>query len=68
MIKNNRPKKLWVDAVTEFKGSFSTLFQKKEIEVYETFSEKKISICGKKYTIAQEIDIQVFKGQMVILV
>ena len=41
MIKSKRPKKVWVDAGTEFKGSFSTLCQKKEIEVYETFSEKK---------------------------
>ena len=41
MIKNKQPKKVWVDAGTEFKGSFSTLFQKKDIEVYKTFSEKK---------------------------
>ena len=41
MIKNNRPKKVWVDVGTEFKGSFSTLCQKSEIEVYKTFSEKK---------------------------
>ena len=40
MIKNKRPKKVWVDAGTEFKGSFSTSCQKKEIEVYNTFSEK----------------------------
>ena len=39
MIRNKRPKKVWVDAGTEFKGSFST--QKNEIEVYKTFSEKK---------------------------
>ena len=67
MIRNKRPKKAWVDAGTEFKGSFSTLCQKNEIEVYKTFS-KKISICGKKYTIAQEFDIQVFRGQIDILV
>ena len=48
MIRNKRPKKLWVDAGTEFKGSFSTLCQKNEIEVYKTFSKKKISICGKE--------------------
>ena len=41
MIRNMRPKKVWVDAGTEFKGSFSTLCQKNEIEVYKTFSEKK---------------------------
>ena len=38
MIKSKRPKKVWVDAGTEFKGSFSTLCQKNEIEVYKTFS------------------------------
>ena len=68
IIKNKRPKKMWVDAGTEFKGSSSTLCQKNEIEVYKTFSEKKISIWGKKYTIAQESDIQVFRGQMDLLV
>ena len=41
MIKNKQPKKVWVDAGTEFKGSFSTLCQKNDIEVYKTFSEKK---------------------------
>ena len=41
MIKNRQPKKLWVDAGTEFKGSFSNLCRKKDIEVYKTFSEKK---------------------------
>ena len=40
MIENKQPEKMWVDAGTEFKGSFSTLCQKKDIEVYETFSEK----------------------------
>ena len=40
MIKNNQPKKVWVAAGTEFKGSFSTLCQKKDIEVDKTFSEK----------------------------
>ena len=68
MIKNKRPKKVWVDAGTEFKGSFSTLCQKNDIEVYKIFSEKKISICRKKYTIAKEFDIQVFRRQMDILV
>ena len=41
VIKSKRPKKVWVDAGTEFKGSFSTLCQKNEIEVYKTFSGKK---------------------------
>ena len=41
MIRNKRPKKVWLDAGTEIKGSFSTLCQKNEIEVYKTFSEKK---------------------------
>ena len=34
---------MWVDAGTEFKGSFSTLCQKIEIYVYKTFSEKKLA-------------------------
>ena len=42
MIKNKQPKKVWVDAGKEFKGSFRTLCQKNEIEVYKTFSEKKL--------------------------
>ena len=41
MIRNKRPKKVWVDAGTEFNGSFSILRQKNEIEVYKNFSEKK---------------------------
>ena len=41
MIKSKRPKKVWVDADTEFKGSFSALCQKNKIEVYKTFSEIK---------------------------
>ena len=32
---------MWVDAGTEFKGSFSNLCLKKDIEFYKTFSEKK---------------------------
>ena len=47
MIKSKRPKKVWVDAGTAFKGSFSALCQKKEIEVYKTFSERK-SAFGRK--------------------
>ena len=41
MIKNKQPKKVWVDAGTEFKGSSSTLCQKNENEVYKPFSKKK---------------------------
>ena len=41
MIKNKRTKKVWVDSGTEFKGSFSTLCRKNEIELCKTFSEKK---------------------------
>ena len=59
---------MWVDAGTEFKGSYSTLFQKKEIEIYKIYSERKSAFAGKKYTIAQEFDIQVFRGQVDIFV
>ena len=68
MIKNKQPKKGRVDAGTEFKGFFGTLCQKNEIEVYKIFSEKEISFCGKKYTIAQEFDMKVFRGQVEIFV
>ena len=43
-MKNKRPKKVWMDAGIEIKGSFSTLCQKNEMEVYKTFSEKKTAI------------------------
>ena len=39
-IKNRRLKKTRVDGGTKFEGSFSTLCQENEIEVYKTFSEK----------------------------
>ena len=46
MIKNKQPKKVWVDAGTEIKGSFSSLCQKKDIEVYSkktsAFAERNI--------------------------
>ena len=48
MIRNRRPKKVWVDAGTELKGSFSTLCQKNKIEVYKTFSEKKSTFAERK--------------------
>ena len=41
MIKNKQPQKVWVDAGSEFKGSFKTLCEKKQIQIYKTFSEKK---------------------------
>ena len=47
MIQSKRPKKVWIDAGTEFKGSFSTLCLKNEIEVYKTFSEKKSAFAEK---------------------
>ena len=48
MIRNRRPKKVWLDAGTEFKGSFSTLCRKNEIEVYKTLSEKKSAFAERK--------------------
>ena len=41
MIKHKQPKKVWVDAGTEFKGNFKTLCQRRNIAIYQTFSEKK---------------------------
>ena len=41
MIKTEKPKKVWVDKGTEFKGSFKTLNQKKGIKTYTTEGEKK---------------------------
>ena len=41
MIKQKQPKKVWVDAGTEFKGNFKTLCQRRNIEIYQTFNEKK---------------------------
>ena len=41
MIKVKQPKKVWVDQGTELKGSFKNLCEKKGIEVYTTYSEKK---------------------------
>ena len=41
MIKTEKPKKIWVDKGTEFKGSFKTLCEKKGIKTYTTESEKK---------------------------
>ena len=66
--KNKRSKKVWVHSGTDFRGSFSTLCLKNDGEVYGKLLARKIRICGKKYTIAQEFDIQVFRGQIDILV
>ena len=41
MINYKQPKKVWVDAGTEFKGGFKTLCQRRNIEVYQNFSKKK---------------------------
>ena len=41
MIKTEKPKKVWVDKGTEFKGSFKSLCEKKGIKTYTTESEKK---------------------------
>ena len=54
---------MWVDAGTETKGSFGTLFPKKKTEFYITFNEKKSAFAERKeITTAQEFDIQVFRG------
>ena len=41
MIKHKQPKKVMVDAGTEFKGNFKTLCQRRNNKIYQTFSEKK---------------------------
>ena len=41
MIKTKQPKKVWVDKGTEFKGSFKTLCEEKDMETYTTECEKK---------------------------
>ena len=40
MIKYKQPKKVWVDAGTEFKVNFKTLCRRRNIKIYQTFSEK----------------------------
>ena len=54
MIKTKQPKKVWVDKVTEIKGSFKTLCEEKGIETYTTESEKK--------TVLAERNIRSLKG------
>ena len=41
MITYKHPKKICVDAGTEIKGNFKTLCQRRNIEIYQTFSKKK---------------------------
>ena len=41
MIKHKQPKKVWVDDGTEFLGAFKDLCNKRGIQLYSTFSEKK---------------------------
>ena len=41
MSKHKQPIKVWVDAGTEFKGNFKTPCQRRNIKIYQTFSEKK---------------------------
>ena len=41
MIKNKQPEKVWVDDGTEFLGEFKQLCNKRGIQLYSTFSEKK---------------------------
>ena len=41
MIKHKQSKKVWLDDGTEFLGAFKTLFNKRGIHLYSTFSEKK---------------------------
>ena len=41
ITKKNRPKKLWVDAGTEFAGDFKKFCKNEGITIYSTMSEKK---------------------------
>ena len=59
MIKTKQPKKVWVDKGTEFKGEFEKLCTKREIIKYNTHSEKKISVCRKKHSIAEKYYLQI---------
>ena len=57
MIKTKQPKKVWVDKGTEFKGSFKTLCEEKDIETYTTESEKKIRFRGEEHSITKGFDL-----------
>ena len=67
MIKNKRPKKKWEDAGTDFKGP-SCIFVRKMKPNLIKRSARKIDFCRDIYTVARDFDIQVFRGQMDILV
>ena len=41
ITKKNRPKKVWVDQVTDFAGEFKKICCAKEIEIYSTMSQTK---------------------------
>ena len=41
VTKRNRPKKIWVDKVTEFAGAFKKFCTAEGIQVYSTMSETK---------------------------
>ena len=42
LIKNKQPQEVWIDDGTEFLGAFKTLFNKRKIHLYSTFSEKSL--------------------------
>ena len=56
-IKTKQPKKIWVDKGTEFKGSFKSLCEEKDIETYTTESEKKICFRGEQDSITSGFDL-----------
>ena len=41
LIKHKQPKIVWVDAANKFRGNFKTLCQRRNVEVYPTFTVKK---------------------------
>ena len=41
ITKRNRPKKIWVDKLTEFAGEFKKLCRAEGIQIYSTMSETK---------------------------
>ena len=51
MIKIKQPEKVWVDDGKEFLGAFKQLCNKRGIQLYSTFSEKKVCICREEYWI-----------------
>ena len=61
MIKTKQPKRVWVEKGTEFKGEFEKLCTKRKIIKYNTHSEKKISVCRKKHSIAEKYYLQAYQ-------